>query len=147
MGRCRATQTGVDGWAVIRHRHVQSRHRTETDMRGLISAVATAAVLSLACLWTASSMLAQTGAGDRVVSGGDRSAKAQANPKSKRPPTRLRVTPRCPYRLETLDHPPPYDCEFPGPGYVRQCSARLVQEYRPSGTVIVPRMQCWWERG
>jgi len=140
-------QVGVDGRALIRHRRVRSRQRTETDMRGLISRVATAAVLSLACLWTASTVLAQTRAGDWVVSRDDLSARAQANPKSKRPPTRLRVTPRCPYRTETLDHPPSYDCEFPGPGYVRQCTARLVQEYRPSGTVIVPRMQCWWERG
>jgi hypothetical protein len=28
---------------------------------------------------------------------------------------------------------------------VRNCRAQYVQEYRPSGTVIVPRMQCWWE--
>jgi hypothetical protein len=28
---------------------------------------------------------------------------------------------------------------------VRQRRAQLVKEYRPSGTVIVPRMQCWWE--
>ena len=28
---------------------------------------------------------------------------------------------------------------------VRQCRAKLVKEYRPSGTVIVPRMTCWWE--
>jgi hypothetical protein len=28
---------------------------------------------------------------------------------------------------------------------VRQCRATLVKEYRASGTVIVPRMQCWWE--
>ncbi len=28
---------------------------------------------------------------------------------------------------------------------VRQCRAQLVKEYRPSGTVIVPRTQCWWE--
>lgn len=27
----------------------------------------------------------------------------------------------------------------------RHCRAQLVKEYRPSGTVIVPRMQCWWE--
>jgi hypothetical protein len=30
---------------------------------------------------------------------------------------------------------------------VRQCRAWYVQEARPSGVVIVPRMQCWWERG
>jgi hypothetical protein len=28
---------------------------------------------------------------------------------------------------------------------VRQCRATLVHEYRISGTVIVPHMQCWWE--
>jgi hypothetical protein len=28
---------------------------------------------------------------------------------------------------------------------VRQCRSQLVKEYRPSGTVIVPKMQCWWE--
>ena len=28
---------------------------------------------------------------------------------------------------------------------VRQCRATLVKEYRVSGTVIVPRMTCWWE--
>lgn len=27
----------------------------------------------------------------------------------------------------------------------RECRARLVQEYRVSGPVIVPQMQCWWE--
>jgi len=36
---------------------------------------------------------------------------------------------------------------YPGPDAVRQCKAWLAPEYRPSGTVIVPRMHCWWERG
>jgi len=46
----------------------------------------------------------------------------------RRPRTRLRVTPgqRLLYR----------DCEF-----------HLAQEWRPSGTVIVPRQRCWWVRG
>lgn len=35
----------------------------------------------------------------------------------------------------------------PGPNAVRDCTANLVQEYRPSGTVIVPRMNCYWRRG
>lgn len=26
----------------------------------------------------------------------------------------------------------------------RECRAWLEQEFRPSGTVIVPRMNCWW---
>jgi hypothetical protein len=28
----------------------------------------------------------------------------------------------------------------------RECASRLVQELRPSGPVIVPRMRCWWVR-
>lgn len=31
-----------------------------------------------------------------------------------------------------------------GPNSVRVCHAYYEQEYRPSGTVIVPRMQCAW---
>ena len=35
----------------------------------------------------------------------------------------------------------------PGPNAVRDCSAHYVQEYRPSGTVITPRMNCVWRPG
>ncbi|MBR0966868.1 hypothetical protein JQ554_22745 [Bradyrhizobium diazoefficiens] len=53
---------------------------------------------------------------------------------------RLRVTP--------YDSPdgvyPRYN---PGPDAVRECNATYVQEYRPSGTVIVPHMSCYWRRG
>lgn len=30
------------------------------------------------------------------------------------------------------------------PNAQRVCNAYYVQEYRPSGTVIVPRMNCYW---
>lgn len=33
----------------------------------------------------------------------------------------------------------------PGPGARRHCRSWLAQEYRLSGTVVVPRMQCWWQ--
>lgn len=33
----------------------------------------------------------------------------------------------------------------PGPNSTRQCEARLVEQHRPSGTVIVPVMHCWWQ--
>jgi hypothetical protein len=33
----------------------------------------------------------------------------------------------------------------PGRHAVRQCRSWLAKEYRVSGPVIVPRMQCWWE--
>ena len=35
----------------------------------------------------------------------------------------------------------------PGPNAVRVCTATYVQEYRPSGTVITPRMSCYWRPG
>jgi hypothetical protein len=45
------------------------------------------------------------------------------------------------------DYPRPGDVSWPGPGALRDCVFRLEQEYRPSGTVIVPRQSCWWVRG
>jgi len=29
----------------------------------------------------------------------------------------------------------------------RDCDFWLAQEWRPSGTVVVPRQRCWWVRG
>ena len=40
-----------------------------------------------------------------------------------------------------------YPRYFPGRNAVRDCTATYVQEFRPSGTVIVPRMNCYWRRG
>jgi len=59
-----------------------------------------------------------------------------------RPPTRLRVYPRA--WLEPDEVYPRY---YPGRNAVRECTATYVQEYRPSGTVIVPRMSCFWRPG
>jgi hypothetical protein len=68
---------------------------------------------------------------------------AQVLPPESPPPRRrqrLRVVP-----YETPDGVyPRYD---PGPNAVRECNATYVQEYRPSGTVIVPRLSCYWRRG
>lgn len=73
---------------------------------------------------------------------------AQARVRTLRPRPRIRVTPlyRYPYRTFSTTYPVPYPYEFPGPGAVRQCGSWLAAEYRPSGTVIVPKMRCWWER-
>jgi hypothetical protein len=72
---------------------------------------------------------------------------AQAAPEDTRPPrrayrptSRLRVTPY----YEEQGVIPRY---YPGPNAVRVCNAHYVQEYRPSGTVIVPRMSCHWTNG
>jgi len=55
----------------------------------------------------------------------------------RRPVPRLRVTPY--YQEQGVI--PHYN---PGPNAKRVCNAHYEQEYRPSGTVIVPRMQCYW---
>ena len=43
--------------------------------------------------------------------------------------------------------PDVYPRYYPGRNAVRDCSATYVQEYRPSGTVITPRMNCYWRPG
>jgi len=60
----------------------------------------------------------------------------------RRPLRRLPIYPR--YQLEPDGVYPRY---FPGRNAVRDCTATYVQEYRPSGTVIVPRVSCFWRRG
>jgi len=35
----------------------------------------------------------------------------------------------------------------PGPNAVRVCNATYATEYRPSGPVITPRINCSWRRG
>ena len=47
------------------------------------------------------------------------------------------------------DHydPDVYPRYNPGPNAVRDCNANYVQESRPSGTVITPRMNCYWRPG
>jgi hypothetical protein len=72
---------------------------------------------------------------------------AQSRPKPLRPRTRIRVSPAYPYRTFSTTYPVPYPVEYPGPGFVRQCSSRLVAENRVAGPVIVPRMRCWWQPG
>jgi hypothetical protein len=61
-----------------------------------------------------------------------------APPRYRRP--RLRVTPYYPY-YEEQGVVPHYN---PGPNAVRVCNAHYEQEFRPSGTVIVPKMHCVW---
>jgi hypothetical protein len=72
---------------------------------------------------------------------------APSNPRTGRARTRIRVTPAYPYRTFSTTYPVPYTYEYPGPGHVRDCASWLATENRPSGTVIVPRMRCWWQPG
>jgi hypothetical protein len=66
---------------------------------------------------------------------------ASAQSRARRPLRRLPIYPRQQWEPEVY---PRYN---PGPNAVRDCTATYVQEYRPSGTVIVPRMNCYWRRG
>jgi hypothetical protein len=106
-----------------------------TATRSVIIAAVGAAFV--ACAGPAGAQTAP-GAKSRVTD-----AYAQVPP---RPRTRIRVTPY-PYRTYSTTFPVPYEQEFPGPGYVRQCTSWLAPENRVSGAVIVPRMRCWWEPG
>ncbi len=70
---------------------------------------------------------------------------AQSRGKKTRP--QITVRPRYRHRNYNTVYPLPYDFDYPGPNARRECVARLVQEARPSGTVVVPRTRCWWVRG
>jgi hypothetical protein len=65
----------------------------------------------------------------------------------RRAPTRVIVRPVLPYRLDATPYPRTDNLGFPGRNAVRQCVSWLATEYRPSGTVVVPYMRCWWQRG
>jgi hypothetical protein len=62
----------------------------------------------------------------------------------RRPRPRVRI-----YRNDNRNGyvPDVYPRYNPGPNAVRDCTATYVQEFRPSGTVIVPRMNCFWRPG
>jgi hypothetical protein len=59
---------------------------------------------------------------------------AQRRPRYRRARTRIDI-----YRAPSVI--------YPGPNAVRQCRSWLEPEWRASGTVIVPRMRCWWQLG
>ncbi len=103
-----------------------------------IVTVALSAVL--AGLW-----LPETAAQAQTASSGLRAAPTaatvtDASAQRRRPLRRVPI-----YRPEW--RPDVYPRYNPGPNAVRDCSATYVQEYRPSGTVITPRMNCYWRRG
>jgi hypothetical protein len=59
----------------------------------------------------------------------------------RRKPRRVFIYPRDHYDPDVW---PRYN---PGPNAVRECNAYYVQEARPSGMVITPRMNCFWRPG
>jgi hypothetical protein len=105
---------------------------------GVMNRIVTAGLLAaFACvLLAAESAQAQTAApGVRV---------AQAGPDYVRPRRVYRRVPVYPREHYDPDVYPRYN---PGPNAVRVCNAYYVQEARPSGMVITPRMHCVWRPG
>ena len=100
--------------------------------------VVTVALLaaSAGLLLTETSALAQSAPGDRAAQVAPTDVSAQ-----RRALRRVPIYPRETWR------PDVYPQYYPGPNAVRICNAHYVQEYRPSGTVITPRMHCYWRPG
>jgi hypothetical protein len=113
---------------------IKMRIRTAAVFAGFVSLL----VVSL----LAAGAQAQTTPGTRVAQASQPAADDLAAPAVRRPGKRIRIYPQ--------NQPEPdgvYPRYFPGRNAVRECNATYVQEYRPSGTVIVPRMNCYWRRG
>jgi hypothetical protein len=112
----------------------------EVMMRIGTAAIGAALVGSL--MLPASAARAQTAPAGTRIAQASQPVTAEAPAPHRRPLRRLPIYPR--YEAEPDGVYPRY---FPGPNAVRECTATYVQEYRPSGTVIVPRMSCFWRRG
>lgn len=80
----------------------------------------------------------------QTVPSGIRTAQAAPTDTSAQRRRGIRRVPVYPRNQWEPDVYPRYN---PGPNAVRDCTATYVQEYRPSGTVITPRMNCYWRRG
>lgn len=74
---------------------------------------------------------------DRVVNGADQSVVSERHAAIEEFSAQSRRVYRAPRRVRI------YGAQL-SPNAVRVCNAYYVPEYRPSGTVIVPRMNCYW---
>jgi hypothetical protein len=95
------------------------------------------AVLVLPCSMTQ----AQTASPELRVAAAPQATVTDVSAQRRRPLRRVPI-----YRQEEWA-PDVYPRYNPGPNAVRDCTAHYVQEYRPSGTVITPRMNCYWRPG
>ena len=89
-------------------------------------------------------LLPATGARAQTSPPGMRTVQAATVTEASSQRRRLRRVPI--YRPDYWE-PDVYPRYNPGPNAVRDCTATYVQEYRPSGTVITPRMNCYWRPG
>jgi hypothetical protein len=123
--------------------------KTETVKRGfgvgLSAMMRTTMALIGAALTVA--VLVSPGANARPIAAQSQARSAQnglnTEVSAQRRQRRLQIYPRQDENWQP-DVVPRYN---PGPNAVRVCNAQYVQEFRPSGTVIVPHMSCYWRRG
>ena len=105
-------------------------------MKRIVTVAVWAAFAGL--LFPGSMAQAQTASGLRATA---KPAVTDISAQRRRPLRRVPI-----YRQEEWA-PDVYPRYNPGPNAVRDCTAHYVQEYRPSGTVITPRMNCYWRPG
>jgi hypothetical protein len=108
------------------------------QMKRIVTVAVWAAFAGLLLPGTMAQAQAQTASGVRA---GAEPAVTDMSAQRRRPLRRVPI-----YRQEEWA-PDVYPRYNPGPNAVRSCTAHYVQEYRPSGTVITPRMNCYWRRG
>ena len=97
--------------------------------------------LTLAFLsWPAAAWARPAGSAAQFATTPPAASDFSAQRRYRRPPARIVVTPR--YHPDDV-----YPRYYPGRNAVRDCTAHLVQEFRPSGTVITPRLNCFWRPG
>jgi hypothetical protein len=97
--------------------------------------------MAIGALSTAPETWAQTNPPDTRLSQATPSAVSELPTQTRRPRPRVRV------RIYREDERGVYPSYNPGLDAVRDCTATYVKEYRPSGTVIVPRVNCFWRPG
>lgn len=96
--------------------------------------------MGMAVLLPSGAMLSANSAqAQSAVPRAHRAAPSDASAQARQRRPRVRI-----YREDEGGVYPRYN---PGPDAVRECTAHYVQEFRPSGTVIVPRMNCYWRHG
>jgi hypothetical protein len=136
----KSTLLPVDDTAPIGDRRFEKRVWADIKMRIRAAAISVAFSGLLALATAAQAQTALQGI--QIAQASQPPADDLYSQPVRRPPRRVPIYPR--YQAEPEDVYPRY---YPGPNAVRVCSATYVQEFRPSGTVIVPHMTCVWRRG
>jgi hypothetical protein len=108
-------------------------------MKRIVKVVLSAALAGF--LLPAAAVQAQTAPAGLRTAQASTPAVTDASSQRRRPLRRVPI-----YRQDHWE-PDVYPRYNPGPNAVRDCTATYVREYRPSGTVITPRMNCYWRGG